>query len=144
MALVHDLTETRTGDVHYLSRQYTTRDEALAAADIFAQTQLQDFEQIWHEYERRDSLEAKIVKDADTIDVELELAEQQANGVGLKKLWQARRRRQIHSHVLFTKTAQKLWDQIEKSNPHDWHYFGRNRHTTGDWKKSEKTDAKKG
>ena len=30
MALVHDLSESRTGDVHYVSRLYTSRNEELA------------------------------------------------------------------------------------------------------------------
>lgn len=134
MALVHDATESRTGDVQYLSRQYTKRDETLAAADMFGRTSLKKYEEIWKQYEKRDTIEAKIVKDADNIDVELELREQQHRGHDLKKIWKTRRRQGVRS-ILFTKTAKKLWDLIEKTNPHDWHNFGRNRHLAGDWKK---------
>lgn len=28
-----------------------------------------------------------------------------------------------------------MWQEIQKSNPHDWHFFARNRFTAGDWKK---------
>ncbi|MFA6131087.1 MAG: HD domain-containing protein [Patescibacteria group bacterium] len=34
MALIHDITESRTGDVDYLSRQYTKRDDSKAIEHI--------------------------------------------------------------------------------------------------------------
>lgn len=134
MALVHDIGESRTGDVHYVSRLYTTRNEELAIDDMIGKTSLKNFSKIWREYEKFDCIEAKIVKDADTLDIELELREQQAKGISLKNLWKSRRRKEVYGHKLFTKTAKRFWDLIEKSDPHDWHYFGRNRHTAGDWK----------
>ena len=138
MALVHDITESRTGDVDYLSRQYTKRDENLAIVDILEKTSLKDFVDVWREYEKYDCIEAQIVKDADNLDVELELREQQANGVTLRKLWRQPRRSQIRRTILYTKTAKKLWDQIEISDPHAWHFLGRNRHNSGDWKARQK------
>lgn len=138
MALVHDITESRTGDVDYLSRQYTKRDEDLAIVDILENTSLKEFIDVWREYEEYDCIEAQIVKDADNLDVEIELREQQANGVVLKKLWGAARRRDIRQHKIYTKTAKKLWDQIEKSDPHAWHFLRRNRHNSGDWKTRQK------
>lgn len=138
MALVHDITESRTGDVDYLSRQYTKRDEDLAITDILEKTSLKEFIGVWREYEKYDCIEAQIVKDADNLDVELELREQQANGVALRELWRKRRRSQIRKTILYTKTAKKIWDQIEKSEPHDWHFLGRNRHNFGDWKTRQK------
>lgn len=138
MALVHDITESRTGDVDYLSRQYTKRDEDLAIVDILEKTSLKEFIDIWREYEKYDCIEAQIVKDADNLDVEIELREQKANGVVLKRLWGASRRRDIRQHKIYTKTAKKMWDQIEKSDPHAWHFLGRNRHNSGDWKTRQK------
>ncbi|QQG49627.1 MAG: HD domain-containing protein [Candidatus Berkelbacteria bacterium] len=135
MALVHDLPESRTGDVHYVSRLYTTRNEQLAINDMLASTSLKEFVDIWEEYERFDCIEAKIVKDADTLDVELELREQQVHGSPLKKLWGARRRQQVKGHKLYTKTAKTLWDEIENADPHAWHFQARNRHNSGDWKR---------
>lgn len=141
MALVHDATESRTGDVQYISRQYTSRDEKLAAKDMFNSTALSEFQEIWEEYEKRECIEAKIVKDADNIDVELELQERKYMGDQLKKLWEKSRRESVRKN-LFTKTAKKLWDQIEKTNPHDWHVnSNRNRHNSGDWKVNAKKSS---
>ena len=133
MALVHDVGESRSGDVHYVSRQYTERDEKLAIEDVFSGTSLeQEMKELWHEYEERKTLEAKIVKDADNLDVEFELKEQEAKGETLRKYWQDARERVYKN--LFTQSAKRLWREIQSSSPHDWHFFARNRFTAGDWR----------
>ncbi|OGE81076.1 MAG: hypothetical protein A3H72_03245 [Candidatus Doudnabacteria bacterium RIFCSPLOWO2_02_FULL_48_8] len=136
MALVHDLPESRTGDVHYVSRLYTKRNEKLAVKEILEDTSVSEFKKIWHEYEDRKSIEAKIVKDADYVDVDLELTEQEYKGNQLKKQF-AKSRKIVYSK-LYTKTAKMIWDAIQKSNPHDWHLHARNRLTAGDWKTKKK------
>jgi len=125
MAMVHDVGESRSGDVHYISRMYTKRDEEMAIEDVFSETSLEkDMVALWKEYEKRESIEAKIVKDADNLDVEFELKEQEAKGIVYKGL--------------FTKSAKKMWKDIQDSNPHDWHFLARNRYTAGDWQKKPK------
>ena len=63
--------------------------------------------ELLHEYEKRKSLESKIVKDADTLDVDFEIQEQAANGVKIKD-WLQHRDHVSESH-LFTKTAKKIY-----------------------------------
>ncbi|OGK25307.1 hypothetical protein A3F58_02400 [Candidatus Roizmanbacteria bacterium RIFCSPHIGHO2_12_FULL_37_9b] len=134
MALVHDVGESRSGDVHYVSRQYTSRDEELAVEDIFSNTSLQKgMIELWKKYEKRETIEAKIVKDADNLDVEFELKEQESKGETLRKYWFDARQRVYKN--LYTKSAKKMWQDIQKSSPHDWHFYARNRFTAGDWKK---------
>jgi putative hydrolase of HD superfamily len=132
MALVHDISESRTGDVDYIARQYTKRDEELATSDMLKDTALEEeMCVIWKEYEERESLEAKIVKDADNLDVDLELKEQSIQTVAVD--WLGNRKKLVRSK-LYTKTAQKYFDAIYKSDMHDWHLKGRNRFNAGDWK----------
>lgn len=134
MALVHDITESRTGDVNYLSRQYTKRDEKSAIKDMLKDTSLEiEYLQLWKEYEERKSIEAKIVKDADNIDVDLELMEQKARGNPLPDKWNFMRKKGIRER-LFTETARKLWDSLHETDPDDWHIKGQNRFNTGDLK----------
>lgn len=134
MAMVHDIAESRTGDVNYLQRQYVVRNEKLAVEDMFSQTALKDeFLALWNEYEKRKSIESKIVKDADNLDVDISLKEQEAMGSILSKKW-FEHREKIVKNTLFTKSAKELFDDIWKSNPHDWHLHGRNRLNDGDWK----------
>lgn len=133
MAMSHDIAESRTGDANYLSRQYVTRDEKTGIKDILKGTSIEDeFLTLWEEYEKRESIEAKIVKDADNLDVDLELREQEAKGYPRSDKWKKMRQRVI-SKNLFTKSAKDLWDEIQKANPNDWHEKGRNRFTSGDW-----------
>jgi len=137
MAMVHDVGESRSGDVHYISRMYTKRDEHLAIEDVFAETSLEkEMTALWKEYEERKSIEAKIVKDSDNLDVEFELKEQEAKGEKIGIYWKDAR--EIVYKSLFTKSAKKMWKEIQLSNPHDWHFNARNRYTAGDWQKKKK------
>ncbi|MBP7774639.1 HD domain-containing protein [Candidatus Woesebacteria bacterium] len=138
MALVHDLTEIRASDVDYLSRQYVTRNEVQAAEDMLAPTVLKDeFLAIWHAYEKRDTLAAQIVKDADNLDVDMELMEQKSRGVPLSDKWHVMRTH-VAEEKLYTATAQKMWKEIQESDPHDWHLSSRNRFSSGDWQQTKK------
>jgi putative hydrolase of HD superfamily len=133
MALLHDTTESRTGDVDYLSRQYVEMEEELAIKDILKDTLFEkDFIAIWKEYEKKQSIEAKIVKDADTLDCDLELREQEIQTVSNKFI---KSRSKIVKPKLYTKSADEFWRNIYKSDIHSWHFLGRNRFNNGDWKK---------
>ena len=135
MALVHDIAESRAGDVHYVSRQYTERNEELGIKDMLADTALEEeFLSLWQEYEDRQSMEAKIVKDADNLDIDFELSEQSAMGNTVGESFHDARK-QVSQNKLYTETAQAIWQEIQDSDPHDWHRFGRNRLNSGDWKK---------
>jgi putative hydrolases of HD superfamily len=142
MALIHDIPESRTGDVHYISRQYTTRNEKLAIDDMLGSTSLEKFKKIWKEYEIRKSIESKIVKDADNLDVDMELREQEFKGNRIKEFL-AKSRKDVISKNFYTKTGKQMWKLIQTSNPHDWHLLGRNRFNAGDWKKLVKKKKRK-
>lgn len=135
MALVHDIAESRAGDVDYLSRQYVERNEELAIKDMLAGTGLEnEFLELWEEYEKRESIESKIVKDADNLDVDFELAEQAAQGSQLQAVKSAMRQ-SVAENKLYTETAKKMFEQLKETGPHDWHFKGRNRINSGDWKR---------
>lgn len=135
MALIHDIGESRTGDCDYLSRQYVTRDEDLAMKDMLDDTSVEEeFIDLWKEYSERKSIESKIVKDADNLDVDIELIEQEAVGHPIGKEW-TKQRKLIAKNKLYTKSAKKLWKELQTSNPHSWHLTGRTRFSkSGDWK----------
>jgi len=134
MALIHDIPESRTGDLNYLQRQYTKRNQKMGISDMLADTALNDLVALWEEYENQKSSEAKIVKDADILDVDFEIQEQKVQGHTVGNDWKGHRR-YVAKNVLYTNTAKKLWQKMQKSNPHNWHLKGRNRFNSGDWKK---------
>ena len=135
MVMVHDIAESRAGDVDYLARQYVERNEELAIKDMLDGTAIEkEFLELWAEYEARESIESKIVKDADNLDVDFELAEQASHGSPLRGNWQENRAFVAQSK-LYTQTAKDIFEQLKTANPHAWHMNGRNRRSHGDWQK---------
>jgi len=136
MALLHDLSESRCGDTNYLSRQYVAQNEEMSIKDIFKGTpHEQEVYELWKEYKERKSKEAQIVKDADTLDVDIEIQEQFYKGAKLSLVFKKYRKEVVYPR-LYTKTAKRLWKEIANANPHDWHLRAENnRIFGGDWKK---------
>ncbi|TSC76779.1 MAG: putative hydrolases of HD superfamily [Parcubacteria group bacterium Gr01-1014_33] len=121
MALVHDLAETRTSDLSYVQKVYVSADEARAAEDLFDGTSLGDLNKnILHEFEARESIEAKIVKDADNLDIDLELKELEERGSKLPKKW-GQFRKKVRDEKLYTQSAKKFWDELQKRDVASWH-----------------------
>jgi putative hydrolase of HD superfamily len=121
MALVHDLAETRTSDLSYVQKVYVTADEHSSARDLFDGTILTDLNaEVLHEYEERQSPESRIVKDADNLDIDIELKELEERGSTLPKKW-AEQRRMIRDKKLYTETAKEFWDDIQVSDVSSWH-----------------------
>lgn len=131
MALLHDIAESRTGDVDYLSRQYVERREEMAIKDMLGGSSLEDeFIELWREYEKRESLESRIVKDADNLDCDFELADQKSKG---SSIINKDTRDFVAENKLYTTTAKQMYKQVYKTDPHIWHRQGRNRRSSGDW-----------
>lgn len=95
MALLHDLTESRTGDLPSTIKRYfgkaaiKTADETIAA-EIF--TELGDFSdsymELWSDYEHRASIESRLVKAADKLDLLLQSREYEKGGArSLQEFW---------------------------------------------------------
>jgi putative hydrolase of HD superfamily len=121
MALIHDLAETRVSDLSYMQKVYVKADEERAARDLFDKTSLQDLnETVLKEYEERKTPEAKIVKDADNLDIDIELKELEERGSKLPAKW-IWSRRKVRDEKLYTESAKKFWDDLQKSDAADWH-----------------------
>src|SRR3989344_2742241 len=135
IALIHDVSESRTGDIAFMHRDYVVRHEELAETDIFKDTLLEkEAKNLLKEYMDRMSLEAKIVKDADNLDVDFELKELSKIGDSGAMGMQKQHRQTIRAKKLYTKIAKKMWDDIQKINPNSWHES-----LTGKWVQSKKS-----
>ncbi len=123
ICLIHDIAESRTTDIAFLHREYVTRYEDLAEKHVFQGTILEkEAKLLLEEYNQRKTLEAKIVKDADNLDVDLELQELAYGGDTGAMSMQVDRKSVIRNKKLYTKTAKKMWDDIKKANPNEWHH----------------------
>lgn len=120
MGLIHDLVEARTGDNDFVTKNYTTMDEARAVNDQFGGFSFgDDLKNEISEYEERKSKVSKCVKDADCVAqmfMEWSLSWQ---GNKLAEKW-------FNSDLIHrvpylkTKSAKKLINLIKKSDPQDW------------------------
>jgi len=96
MALVHDWAETRVGDLPktatgYFGAEARKTAETLAFADIVAGLGpiQSEYRSLYEDYEERDSLEARLVKAADVIDLLVQAyALERAGARGLDEFWQ--------------------------------------------------------
>jgi putative hydrolase of HD superfamily len=120
MALSHDLAETRTSDHSYVQKVYIDEKEEAALHDLFDGTKVSDFETVARTYKRRDSIEAKLVKDADNLDVDIELKELEERGHQLPSKWRELRKK-VRDEKLYTQAARDLWDELQTSDPAAWH-----------------------
>ena len=138
LALVHDISEIRCVDVHYISRQYVVRHEDKAINDTFENTVIwNEFIKLWKEVEEKSTIEAKIVKDADNLDVDMEIVEKIYEGFKIWDMWKENRLKVVNTK-LFTKTAKEMQKEIYDSNPHNWHIQNKNnRFNLWDWKKEK-------
>lgn len=120
MALIHDIAEARVSDHSYVQKCYVQSDEERAAHDALDGTAFSDFEDILREFETRESMEAKILKDADNLDVDIELHELEERGQKLPQKWISIRKG-LRDNKYYTQVAKDFWDELQNSDPASWH-----------------------
>ena len=99
MALLHDWPETRVGDMPrtattYFGADVRKRAETAAFADIVGTLGAieSEYKNLYQDYEQRDSLEARLVKAADIIDLLIQAyALEHAGAKGLDEFWEVAR-----------------------------------------------------
>lgn len=125
MCLFHDITETRISDANYVHQKYLERKEEKAVNDLANSFPFGGkVKEILGEYEKRDTKEAKLTKDADNIELLLSLKEQVDIGNERAKTW-------IPSVLgrLITDEAKQLAEVIIKTDSDGWWF----KEKDGDW-----------
>jgi len=88
MALFHDISESRISDLNYVHQKYTERLEDKAHQNLADSLPFGEaVKELIDEYEERESLESKIVKDADNLEFVISLKEQQDIGNARAEAW---------------------------------------------------------
>jgi putative hydrolase of HD superfamily len=95
MALLHDLTESRTGDLPSTIKQYFDKTIIKAADERIAREMFaelgdlsESYLELWFDYEHRASVESKLVKAADKLDLLLQSREYEKGGArSLQEFW---------------------------------------------------------
>ena len=116
MCLFHDLHEARTGDQNYVNKRYVHVDEEGAVQDLAKNIPSgNEIISLTSEFNRGESLEALISRDADQLDLILELKEKQDLGNRYAKEW-------LHyaEKRLVTKNAKKMAQEILTTDSTEW------------------------
>ncbi len=116
MCLFHDLHEARTGDHNYVNKRYVHVYEEKAIQDLAQELPFGDeIISLTREFSEGESLEARISRDADQIDLILELKEQQdlGNKSAGEWLYYAEKR-------LLTESAKRLAKEVMNTKFSDW------------------------
>jgi putative hydrolase of HD superfamily len=95
MALLHDLTESHTGDLPSTIKQYFEKAAIKAADERIAREMFAElgdlsgsYLELWFDYEHRASIESRLVKAADKLDLLLQSREYEKGGArSLQEFW---------------------------------------------------------
>ncbi|KKS96340.1 MAG: hypothetical protein UV73_C0011G0012 [Candidatus Gottesmanbacteria bacterium GW2011_GWA2_43_14] len=116
MSLFHDFEESRTGDVYKLADLYTRSDKDKAIRAAFSNMpESGKITGILTEYHQSKSPEAKLVKDADTLALCIELKVLMENGNQNAGEWL-----KANLEILKIKQARELGKSLLKANSQDW------------------------
>lgn len=118
MCLFHDAGEARTGDQNWVNKKYVKTYENEVVKDQLSGIPLAgELLKITADYEKRDTLEAKLAKDADLLDQVLLLKEYTWQGNREAADW-LKDNEQIKR--LFSKSAKQIAKEILSQKPSDW------------------------
>ena len=116
MCLFHDLHEARTGDHNYVNKRYVTVNETKAVRDLAKGLKCgEEIMALTHEFKAGESLEARIARDADQLDLILELKEQQDLGNKYAKEWLFYAVKRLQ-----TESAKMMAKEIMNTDSTDW------------------------
>lgn len=116
MALVHDFAEGRTSDLNYVHQRYGRLAEARAFDDLSSAVPFgAEMRDAYLEEQKRETLEAKLVKDADQLEWIASLREEEVKGNIKAREWA-----RIGLKRLKTPAAKKLGALLMKTAPDAW------------------------
>ena len=123
MALLHDWAEVRVGDMPrtatlYFGSEARKQAETAAFADVVRDVDEAEglYASLYNDYERRESLEARLVKAADVLDLLIEvLALERAGARGLDEFWEVAEKPDFKLDSPAEQIVQELLESILKA-----------------------------
>lgn len=126
MCLLHDAAEARSGDHNWVNKRYVKVFEDEIIEEQLGELPYGELREIVEEYQKRESKEAKIAKDADLLDQVLLLREYEWQGNREAEIWlhgkpgKESRGENKQLEKLNTDSAIALGKAIYDENPSDW------------------------
>jgi len=116
MSLVHDFAEGRTSDLNYMHQRYGRLAETAAFDDIASSVPFgKEMQVLYIEEQGRETLEAKIVKDADQLEWIASLREEEVKGNVKAQTWIP-----IAVKRLKTAAGKRIAKELVKTHPDAW------------------------
>lgn len=120
MGVLHDNAESRVGDLDFIAKHYDTRNEEKAFNDQLSGLPFEkDLKSLITEYEERESIVSKCVKDADLIEQIYQEWVLTHTGNTMAKRWFDGSDKH-RMPFLRTKSAKKLFKYFKTHHPHQW------------------------
>ncbi len=123
MGLLHDMSEVRSNDHNWIHKRYVKIYEDEINKDQLGSLPYPDLEEIINEYDKRESKEAILAKEADTLDQILLLREYEWNGNKEASIWlNGKGKSTVNEQIkkLKTDTGKKYGEKIYEIAPSDW------------------------
>ncbi|MGM0418184.1 MAG: HD domain-containing protein [Thermodesulfobacteriota bacterium] len=116
MALFHDLPEARTGDINYVQKKYVVKDEEKAVKDIVSGLFFgSEIESLIEEFNKGETLEAKLANDADQLAFIADLKILKDKGAKKTSMWiEAVKKRLVTEHGI------SLAEQLIEADSDQW------------------------
>lgn len=116
MCLLHDLGEARTSDLNYVHQRYGKLAETRAIDDLAKSVPFgNEIKDVYKEMKEKKTLEAQLVKDADTLEWIALLREEEVKGNSKARSWA-----NIAYKRLKTVPARKIGKLLLSTHPDDW------------------------
>ena len=121
IALLHDWAEVRVGDMprtatSYFGAEARKQAETAAFSDIVSELDDGEYASLYNDYERRESLEARLVKAADVLDLLVQvLALERAGARGLDEFWEVAEKPEFNLDGVAEQIVQELLRSILKA-----------------------------
>lgn len=122
MCLLHDLEETRSSDHNWVHKKYVKIfEDEIRCDQLKSLPNSQELLKLSNEYQKRKTLEAKIVKDADLLDQIFLLREYAWQGNKEAKNWlKGTKKESQHEKMMFTKLAKEIAKETKRQVPSFW------------------------
>lgn len=123
MGLFHDIVEVRTGDHNWIHKKYVKSYESEVLEDQLGSLPFPDLKELMDEYEKRESKEAIITKQADLLDQILLLREYEWQGNKEAQIWlygKGSNKGNASLKLLTLPSAIELGKKIYEVDPSEW------------------------
>lgn len=120
MAIMHDLSEARTGDHNWVHKRYVKIEEDQIIEEQLGTLPYSELQELSKEYRDRKTPEAIAAKDADLIDQMLLIREYTHQGNTEAMRWLRGDRSQKRVDALKLETSKKIAEAILTTNVYDW------------------------